>query len=315
MNIITILGPTASGKTRIAALLASKIGGEIIGADSRQVYKDMNIGTGKDYEDYIVENENIPFHLIDIKEAGDEYNVYEYQNDFIRVFKEIGDRTKIPILCGGSGLYIEAVLKGYKLINVPINAELRAELEAHELPELVEILSKMKVLHNMTDKVNKKRAVRAIEIELYYQQNQNINENYPVLYPMIFGINYKREITKKRITERLEKRLDVGLIDEVSQLLEKGITHEKLLYYGLEYKYISKYLTSELDYKAMFERLNIAIHQFAKRQMTWFRRMERNGFQIHWIDGDLDEKVKLEMILSVLKGGEYCRLGVVGYEL
>lgn len=296
-NLITVLGPTASGKTRFAAVLASRLNGEIISADSRQVYRGMDIGTGKDYNDYIVEGKTVTAHLLDIAEPGYEYNVFEYQADFVRIFNEIMSRKKMPVLCGGSGLYLEAVLKGYRLINVPVDHRLRKSFENKSDEELAYILKSWKPVHNITDLVSRKRLIRALEIESYYLTNKETRRDYPELNPLITGILCDRDVRRERITARLKERLENGMIEEVEQLIRKGISHEKLIYYGLEYKYIARYLKGELAYNEMVTGLNIAIHQFAKRQMTWFRRMERGGIKIHWIDAGLpdDEKVKLTM--------------------
>ena len=298
-NLITILGPTAGGKTSVAANLASKLGGEIISADSRQVYRSMNLGTGKDYGDYIIEGRQIPFHLIDIVDAGYEYNVFEYQKDFIRVFEEIQERGKLPVLCGGSGLYLEAVLNNYRLVQVPLNEEIRQKLQDKELEELIEILKGYKSeLHNQTDIENKKRALRAIEIEEYCLKNPEIDTRMPDINSLVVGVKFDRLSRRKRITERLRQRLDEGMIDEVKKLLDEGLSPEQLTYYGLEYKFLTWHLTSKLSYNEMFDQLNVAIHQFAKRQMTWFRRMERQGTIIHWLDGYMPMEEKMERILK-----------------
>ena len=292
-DLITILGPTACGKTRLAAHLASSISGEIISADSRQIYKKMNLGTGKDYEDYIVNGKKIPYHLVDILEPGYKFNVYEFQKYFLKVYKDIKARNNIPLLCGGSGMYIDAVTKGYKLMAVPQNIKLRKELESKSLKELSKILSSYKKLHNITDTDTKKRAIRAIEIEEYYACHPESKHKYPLINNIFFGIKYDRITTRKRITERLQERLKRGMVEEVQNLLKEGLGPEDLIYYGLEYKYITQYITGELDYNTMVEKLNIAIQQFAKRQMTWFRKMEREGARINWFDGymPMEEKI------------------------
>ncbi|MBE9467561.1 MAG: tRNA (adenosine(37)-N6)-dimethylallyltransferase MiaA [Bacteroidetes bacterium] len=294
-NLITVLGSTATGKTLLASNLASKIDGEIISADSRQVYRGMDIGTGKDLEDY-----KIPYHLINIVDAGASYNVFEYQKDFLTAYNDITNRKKIPVLCGGTGMYIEAVLKGYKLIKVPVNENLRQELELKTNDELEAIFKKFKTPHNVSDLNSKKRLLRAIEIEYHYTKNSEIDTFYPEINTLIFGIKYEREIVKKRITQRLKNRLDHGMIDEVNILLKKGIPSDQLIYYGLEYKFVTNYLLGNLTYDEMFTKLNIAIHQFSKRQMTWFRRMERNGFQINWIDGNLSINEKIDTALKTI---------------
>jgi len=299
-NIVTILGPTATGKTHLAALLCSKINGEIISADSRQVYKKMNLGTGKDYEDYIINNTHIPYHLIDIKEAGYKYNVFEFQQDFLKAYENIHSRNCFPVLCGGTGLYIDAALKGYVLIEVPPNHELRSSLVNKTLPELTNILKSYKTLHNITDVDTQKRAIRAIEIEEYYKNSKEKNKKYPAINSLVIGINCERELRRKRITERLKKRINEGLIDEVSALLKHGLSSEDLIYYGLEYKYVTEYLTGKFSFEEFFSKLEIAIHQFAKRQMTYFRGMERKGTQIVWIDCNIPNEEKVNQILGLI---------------
>jgi tRNA dimethylallyltransferase len=300
-NLVVILGPTASGKTAVAAHLALLMGSEVISADSRQIYKGLNLGTGKDYTDYEIEGVTIPYHLIDIKPTGYQYNVYEFQQDFVTSFKIIQHKGKLPILCGGSGLYIEAVLQGYRMIQVPVNEILRVDLEKKNLEELAQILATYKELHNISEIDTRKRAIRAIEIQEYYLRNTLKNEEYPIINPLIIGIRFDRTIERERITLRLKQRIEDGMVDEVEQLLKNGITPEQLLYYGLEYKYITLYLTGVLSYDEMFRLLNTAIHQFAKRQMTWFRRMERKGAIIHWLDGALPMTEKIDTIQKLLK--------------
>lgn len=306
--MITILGPTASGKTSLAAALAADIDAEIISADSRQVYRCMDIGTGKDLEDYNVNNKHINYHLIDIVEPGTKYNLFEYQQDFFDAYNDVVSRKKIPILCGGSGLYIEAVLNGYNLVAVPENRILRDTLESKSLDELTEILIQLKKdngsnMHNSTDVDNKKRAIRAIEIETYYKTNSQVKEcHYPKIKSTIFGIDIGREERRRRISERLKQRLNSGMIEEVKVLLEKGVTPQNLIYYGLEYKFVTKYIIGEISYEEMFRSLEIAIHQFAKRQMTWFRGMERRGFIINWIDYSLPLEEKIKYIKTVCNG-------------
>lgn len=299
-NIITILGPTATGKTKFAAHLCKAINGEIISADSRQVYRNMNIGTGKDIEDYIVDKVNIPFHLIDIADAGYQYNVFEFQRDFLKAYSNIKNKNKIPVLCGGSGLYLDAVLKGYKLIDVPVNFELRSSLENKSLEELCEILETFKTLHNKTDIDTIKRAVRAIEIEEFYIHNNVYEKEYPQINNIIIGLNCDRELRRKRITERLKKRIAEGLVDEVKSLLNSGLMPEQLIYYGLEYKYITEYLTGKYSFEEFFTKLEIAIHQFAKRQMTYFRGMERKGTKINWINSEIPNEEKIKVVLKLL---------------
>lgn len=292
-NLISVVGPTASGKTALAVRLAAELGGEVISADSRQIYRGMDIGTGKDLGEYSWKGCKVPCHLIDIVEAGAKYNVFEYQNDFLKVWEDCRQRGVFPVLCGGSGLYVEAVLKGYKLLAVPVDEELRASLAGLALPELAQRLAGYKKLHNTTDVDTVKRAIRAIEIEEYYLTHPYEEKDFPELRPLIVGVDVSREVRRERITARLHARLQEGMVEEVKRLLDSGIKPEDLIYYGLEYKYLTLYLTGELGYEEMVEKLNVAIHQFAKRQMTWFRKMERDGFDIHWLDASLglDEKV------------------------
>lgn len=299
-DLLVITGPTASGKTTLAAALAQKLNGEIISADSRQVYRQMNLGTGKDYGDYITGGEKIPYHLIDIAEPGYKYNVFEYQRDFDKVLKDLRSRNKYPIVCGGSGMYLDSIISGYEMLEVPPDPLLRASLEEKSLGELIGILSGYKKLHNKTDIDTKKRAIRAIEIE---RHKASMNENYthyPSSKPLITGVLFSREKRRERITERLKLRFEEGMEDEVRQLLRRGIDPETLIYYGLEYKYITLYVTGRLSYDEMFRSLEIAIHQFAKRQMTWFRSMERKGIKIHWIDGELSIGEKVDKVLNLL---------------
>ena len=299
-KMITILGPTASGKTPVAARLAETIGGEVISADSRQVYRRMDIGTGKDLEDY----GSVKYHLIDICEPGTKYNLFEYQQDFYDAYNNIIGRGKVPILCGGTGLYIEAVLKGYKLSPVPQNQELRDSLEGKTLDELTEMLTALKAqngsnMHNTTDVDSCQRAIRAIEIETYNLEHPVPLRELPSVESVIIGIQIDRELRREKITRRLKVRLDNGMIEEVRALLDEGIKADDLIYYGLEYKFVTEYLTGQLSYDEMFQRLEIAIHQFAKRQMTWFRGMERRGFKIHWIDASLPMVEKIDEIVKL----------------
>lgn len=296
-NLIAIIGATATGKTELAAHLAYEINGEIISADSRQVYKGMNLGTGKDLEDYTVKGKKIPYHLVDIVEAGYEYNVYEYINDFYKAYNKIIKSGKTPILCGGSGMYAEAVLKGYDLKYAPISEEIRENFRSKTDNELIDLLKGYKALHNVTDTKDRNRLIRAVEIAFQRKSNgeEQVNEGFSSPFK-IFGIHFEREVIIKRITERLDSRLKAGMVEEVKALLDKGIPEEKLKYYGLEYKFITMFLKQEIDYNTMFEKLNIAIHQFSKRQMTWFRKMEREGLKINWIDGKLDIKDKVTKI-------------------
>ena len=300
-DLITILGPTASGKTPLAAHLADKLNAEIISGDSRQIYRRMDLGTGKDLVDYVVEGRPVPYHLIDIVEPGYKYNVFEYQRDFLKVYEDITSRGKMPILCGGTGMYIESVLKGYRLLPVPENPELRTSLEGKSLEELTSILAGYKKLHNSTDVDTVKRAIRAIEIEEYYKHTPVDERAFPQLNSLIIGIDIDRELRRKKITQRLKQRLDEGMIDEVRTLLAQGIAPDDLIYYGLEYKYLTLHVTGELTFQEMFSQLEIAIHQFAKRQMTWFRGMERRGFTIHWLDATLSTEEKIEKVLKLLE--------------
>ncbi|MCY1721551.1 tRNA (adenosine(37)-N6)-dimethylallyltransferase MiaA [Prolixibacteraceae bacterium Z1-6] len=301
-NLVTILGPTATGKTGLAAHFAARMNGEVISADSRQVYRGMDLGTGKDYEDYFVDGIEVPSHLVDIEAAGVHYNVYRFQTDFIKVFEEINTRKKFPVLCGGSGLYLEAVLKNYRMIEVPPNKELRKELEGKTLEELTEILKGLKPkLHNYTDVETDRRAIRAIEIEKYYAENPRDESEMPNINSLNIGIDFDREMRRQRITSRLKQRLDEGMLDEVQKLLDSGLTPEQLIYYGLEYKFLTLHLIGELTFDEMFSKLEIAIHQFAKRQMTWFRGMEKRGTKIHWINGHLPMDEKVQAIVQLLK--------------
>ncbi|HBS85178.1 MAG: tRNA (adenosine(37)-N6)-dimethylallyltransferase MiaA [Bacteroidetes bacterium GWF2_38_335] len=299
-NLITILGHTAGGKTALASHLALKLGGEIISADSRQVYRQMDLGTGKDLQDYTLNGIDIPYHLINIADPGYKYNVFEFQRDFIPVFKDIVSRGKMPVMCGGTGMYLDAVLKGYKLIQVPDNPGLRQKLETFSLDELKEMLSRYKKLHNVTDVDTKKRAIRAIEIEEYYLHNPEIEIDYPEINSLNIGIVYNRIERRERITRRLRERLQSGMIEETEQILASGVSPDDLIYYGLEYKYLTLFVTGKLTYDEMFSQLETAIHQFAKRQMTWFRGMERKGTKIHWIDGSLSLDKKLEISIKLI---------------
>ena len=294
-ELITILGPTASGKTTFAAALAAQLDTEIISADSRQIYRSMDIGTGKDLADYNVNGKQIPYHLIDICEPGYKYNVFEYQHDFFRVYEDMKRRGKLPILCGGTGMYIEAVLKGYKLLDVPQNPELRESLRNKTLEELETILASYKILHNKTDVDTAQRAIRAIEIEEYYKtQAPDVNEYNPI------NSLIDRELRREKISRRLRTRLDEGMVDEVRTILATGVKPEDLIYYGLEYKFLTLYIIGELSFEEMVSQLEIAIHQFAKRQMTWFRGMERRGCKIHWIDATLPTEEKIATTMRIL---------------
>lgn len=304
-KMITILGPTASGKTTLAAHLAAKTGAEIISADSRQVYRGMDIGTGKDLADYVVDGKKIPYHLIDICEPGTKYNLFRYQEDFLNAYEGIRNRGVKPILCGGTGLYIEAVLKGYSLSPVPQNAELRERLAGKSLEELTAMLVELKkktgsTMHNRSDVDTAQRAIRAIEIEEHNLNNPMPERECPPIDSLIIGVDIDRDERRRKITNRLKARLEDGLVEEIQGLLRRGIPAEDLIYYGLEYKFVTEYVTGKLTYDEMFRQLEIAIHQFAKRQMTWFRGMERRGFHIHWLDASkpIDDKVMAIMELT-----------------
>ena len=302
--MITILGPTASGKTDLAAHLAVRIGAEIISADSRQVYRDMDIGTGKDLGDYTVDGRSVPYHLIDICEPGTKYNLFRYQQDFLNCYEDIRGRGVPPILCGGTGLYIEAVLKGYSLSPVPQNPELRRSLENRSLGELTQILTGLKernhsVMHNRTDVDSCQRAIRAIEIETHNLSAPTEDRHCPPIDSFIIGVDIDRDERRQKITERLKVRLEAGMVEEIDRLLKRGIPAEDLIYYGLEYRFVTEYLVGRLSYEEMFGQLETAIHQFAKRQMTWFRGMERRGFTIHWVNARQPMNAKIEEILSL----------------
>ena len=299
-KIITILGPTATGKTAIATHLAKSINAEIISADSRQVYRGMDIGTGKDIAEYTIDEAKIPYHLIDIVDAGEEYNLFNFLSDFHREFELINNQDKNTILCGGTGLYIHGILKGYNMKQVDKNDELRAKLNDKSNDELIEILKAKGTIHNITDTGSRPRLVRAIEIAL---TSEAINEaKFQPVESETFGILYDREVVRKRITQRLKSRLEEGMIEEVKRLIDTGVSVEQLIRYGLEYKYITNYIQGTLKYDEMFELLKIAIHQFSKRQMTWFRKMEREGIDIKWIDGNFSMEKKIEFIVKNYKG-------------
>ena len=304
-KMITILGPTASGKTTVAAALALRVGGEIISADSRQVYRRMDIGTGKDLADYTVDGQHIPYHLIDIAEPGSKYNLFQYQHDFHEAYADIRRRGRLPILCGGTGLYIEAVLGGYQLSPVPQNPELREQLATKSLAELTEMLVALKRrsgsnMHNHTDVDTAQRAIRAIEIETYNLEHPTPDRDLPPIDSLVVGINIDRDLRREKITHRLKARLDEGMADEIRSLIDEGIAPDDLIYYGLEYKFITEYVIGRLSYDEMFRQLEIAIHQFAKRQMTWFRGMERRGYTIHWIDATLPTAAKGDAICALM---------------
>lgn len=300
-DLIAILGPTASGKTLFAATLGAELHTEIISADSRQVYRSMDLGTGKDLADYIVNEKQVPYHLIDIANPGYKYNVFEYQRDFLNAYETIRQKGCLPIVCGGTGMYLESVLKGYRLLPVPENQELRSRLAGKSPEELTKILRGYKNLHNTTDVDTAKRAIRAIEIEEFYAHTPIEERPFPTLNSLIIGVDIDRELRREKITHRLRQRLAEGMIDEVKQLIEQGIHPEDLIYYGLEYKYLTLYIIGKLNYDEMFHQLEIAIHQFAKRQMTWFRGMERRGFTIHWINARCPMEEKIAFVKAKLK--------------
>lgn len=299
--MLAVVGPTASGKTSLAVDVALAVSGaEIISADSRQVYRGMDIGTGKDLAEYERDGVVVPSHLLDIVDAGEKYNLFEFQRDFLSAYNDIKERGAFPVMCGGSGLYVESVLKGYRLLPVPENPALRESLEEKSLEELTEILSRYKTLHNNTDTDTKKRAIRAIEIEEYYRTCPAEERYFPQINCLTIGVSVDREVRRNRITRRLHERLDAGMVDEVRGLLDKGVTAEQLMYYGLEYKYLTQYIIGELSYDDMVKGLEIAIHQFAKRQMTWFRGMEKRGVHIHWVDAALPRDKQVELIKDLL---------------
>ena len=300
-NLIVVTGPTASGKTAFAAKLAARLHTEIISADSRQVYRHMDIGTGKDYGDYEVDGKQVACHLIDICDPGEQYNVYQFQRDFSRIYAELQRAGKVPVLAGGTGMYIEAVLRGYELSDVPADRDFRASVEEKSQEELVDMLLPInRKLHNSTDLLNRKRTIRALEIARHMVSHSTSAMRLPEILPVVIGIKYDRESRRKRISRRLQQRLDEGLIEEVKSLIQR-IGPEALLYYGLEYKYLTRYLTGELDYSEMHAGLETAIHQYAKRQMTWFRKMERSGIVIHWLDGHATQDQKMERTREIFK--------------
>ena len=304
-KMITILGPTASGKTSVAAALALRTGGEIISADSRQVYRRMDIGTGKDLADYTIGDVHIPYHLIDIADPGTKYNLFQYQQDFHTAYNDIRSRGKLPILCGGTGLYIEAVLGGYSLSPVPQNQKLRESLEGKSLDQLTQMLVQLKQkngskMHNRTDVDTAQRAIRAIEIETYNLEHPTPERQMPPVDSLVIGINIDRELRREKITRRLKARLEEGMCDEIRSLIDGGVNPDDLIYYGLEYKFVTEYVVGKTSYEEMFRQLEIAIHQFAKRQMTWFRGMERRGYTIHWIDAAKSMDEKVESIMSLM---------------
>lgn len=300
-DLVTILGPTASGKTPFAVALATELQTEIISADSRQVYRRMDLGTGKDLDDYVINSSQVPYHLIDIVEPGSKYNVFEYQRDFLAAYELVRSRGMLPILCGGTGMYVESVLRGYRLIPVPENPSLRKSLEGKTLEELTKQLKSYKELHNTTDVDTPKRAIRAIEIEEYYRQQPVEERRFPNIKSLVIGVDIDREVRREKISKRLRQRLEDGMVEEVRALLDEGIVAEDLIYYGLEYKFLTQYVIGELSYCEMCRQLEIAIHQFAKRQMTWFRGMERRGIKIHWLDASLPMKEKVDQVKMLLR--------------
>ena len=303
-NLVTILGPTACGKTSLAVALAHRLQTAVISADSRQVYRSMDLGTGKDLREYTYQGCEVPYRLIDVVDAGYKYNVFEYQRDFLKAFEELRAQGKLPVMCGGTGMYLESVLRGYRLVEVPENRELREALADKSLEELTTMLSVYKQLHNTTDVDTCKRAIRAIEIEEYYRANEvNIRE-FPEIKSLTIGLDVSREVRRERITRRLHERLAEGMVDEVKGILASGVAPEDLIYYGLEYKYLTLYVIGELAYDEMVNQLEIAIHQFAKRQMTYFRGMERRGVPIHWLDASLSTEEKVEAIVRMINGKE-----------
>lgn len=299
-NLICILGSTATGKTNLAANLAVLIKGEVISADSRQVYRAMDIGTGKDIDDYNVGDVSVPYHLIDIKDPGYEYNVYEFQNDFIKAYNKILQNNSIPILCGGSGMYLDSILRSYEMKKANINHELRNKLENKSDSELIKLLANKVPLHNTSDTSSRERLLRALEISSAEEDNLKKLKFLQSIKSVNFGLLFERHVLRQRITDRLQSRLDNGMLNEIENLLEKGISKEELTFYGLEYRYLTLHVTGDISFTEMFDQLNTAIHQFAKRQMTWYRRMEKKGVRIHWIDGQLDMNEKISLILNVV---------------
>ena len=296
-DLITVLGPTATGKTKLAVQLAAKLDGEIISADSRQVYRGMDIGTGKDLEEYDLNGKQIPYHLVDIADPGTEYNVYAFQEDFLNAYNAIRKRKKQPVLCGGTGLYLDSVLKGYRMVHVPENSVLRESLSGKPLDELVQLLQSFGPLHNTTDTTDRDRCIRAIEIREYEKEHPE-KEPFPEIYSLNIGIKLERQEVRDRVTRRLKVRLENGMIEEIQGLLNAGLKPDQLRFYGLEYRFVTDYITGHISYDELFRQLNIAIHQFSKRQMTWFRRMEKQGIQIHWLDGLLSDEEKVRQCMQ-----------------
>ncbi len=301
MNLITVLGPTASGKTGFAANLAKSLDTDIIIADSRQIYRGMDIGSGKDMADYIIDGKQVKAHLVDIVDAGEKYNVFRYQNDFFDVYKKLIADNKIPVLCGGTGLYLEAIVKNYGLVDVPCNQALRDELEKKSFEELKQMLSSMKTLHNNQDIDTKKRTIRALEIEFYIKDNPKIVPEYPKIDSLVFGVKYPRDIQRKKIHDRLYARMQEGMAEEMQTLINQGVYPEDLIYYGLEYKYVTLYVLGRMTKEEMLEKLEIEICQFSKRQMTWFRRMERTGIKINWIDYQMPMSEKVDFAKELIR--------------
>lgn len=302
VDLAVILGITATGKTKLAANLAIRMDGEIISADSRQVYRGMDVGTGKDLSDFVIGQNQVPYHLIDIMDAGEEYNLFEFQTDFLNAYQKIQERNKFPILCGGTGMYIESAIKGERLLKVPVNESLRHDLDQKSIEEMVALLSQYRSIHNTTDSIERERIVRAIEIAAYEKEHQELVRDYPAINYCLFGLHFERSIIKERITKRLKHRLkNEGMIEEVESLIAEGVDPNKLKFYGLEYKFVTQFLLGEISRNELFEKLKIAIHQFSKRQATWYRRMERNGYQINWIDGNLSMEEQLKEVSQVLK--------------
>ena len=299
-NLVTILGPTACGKTTLAVALADRLRTAVISADSRQVYRSMDLGTGKDLAEYTVNGREVPYHLIDIVDAGYKYNVFEFQRDFLEVYTTLRAKGEVPVMCGGTGMYLESVLRGYRLVEVPENRVLRESLHNKPLEELTEILKSYKQLHNTTDVDTCKRAIRAIEIEEYYKEHDASIREFPEINSLTVGLDISRELRRERISRRLRERLEQGMVDEVRDILAAGVAPEDLIYYGLEYKYLTMYVIGQLTYDEMVGQLEIAIHQFAKRQMTYFRGMERRGVPIHWIDAELPTEEKVEQVCQLL---------------
>ncbi len=300
-KLITILGPTATGKTALAAEVACRIGGEVISADSRQVFRGMDVGTGKDLADYNVRGTAIPYHVIDICNPAEEYNAYRFMGDFLKAYDSIVSRGRVPIMCGGTGMYLDAVIRGYHLADAPIDEAYRASLACYSDEELTERLASYISLHNHTDTETRERLVRALEIQEFAQKHPEAYIHMPEMEHHVFGISYPREVIIARIENRLRRRLAEGMTDEVQRLLDSGVSAERLMKFGLEYRHVTRYLLGQCSQEEMFRDLFTDIRRFAKRQMTWFRRMERNGVDIHWIDGTLPMEEKVSMVSAALK--------------